>query len=313
MPVEKQSQKTVTHCTPEQARKILGDEDFELFSKLGNIKDKIKAITRKKPTKKLLAQWNRLNAAKNTVIGRLLERHHTLAYYFARLWIKQRPAFRERVAKKMEDSDLCSAAIQGLCTAIEHFDMLHGNRFASYAHFWMSNTMRTAIAQAYGIRVSTFSRIAELHQAKHALADQLKREPSEREVCHHLKIMPLILERLRRSEASTLTCRSLDDVAFNDSDNPTALSNLVADAKAPTTDNEYQKIALALAMNQANLNKREHMVIEILYGLKDGQRRTLRAAGALLQLSRERVRQIESKALQKLRRPAIQKSLLENL
>jgi RNA polymerase primary sigma factor len=197
--------------------------------------------------------------------------------------------------------DLINEGNMGLMTGVERFDPKRGAKLSTYAAWWIKQNIKRALAnQSRTIRlpVHVVDRLAHLRRAEVKLREVLDREPSDEELAHELN---LDARRVRRYRDASRPPVALD--APLDDEGSQRVSDLVADPNAAApfdrllleTDTELAREALA------TLNERERTILSLRFGLQDGRARTLEEIGYELELTRERIRQIQEEALQKLR------------
>jgi RNA polymerase primary sigma factor len=232
-------------------------------------------------------------------IRRLHDRYvhfkHRLASANIRLAAHVAKRFRHHA---LSYSDLLQEAVCGLMQAIDRFDVSHGTRLATYATWWIRQTLQIAVArQSHLVSLSPhhLQELGLLQQESEALAHGGKHLPSPQELASRTGSS---LEHLTHLQTATRAPVSLNAVLDDDSD--FKLTEAMPDNESQTLrQNSERQEALYFLMD--NLRPRERRVLDLRFGLTGNGTHSLRQIGHLLRISKERVRQIQNRALEKLR------------
>ena len=281
-------------------------EDIDLASMEGiNIDDPVRMYLREIGRIPLLSYDEELELAKKVLAGdeaakqKLAESNLRLVVSIAKKY----------VGRGMLFLDLIQEGNMGLIKAVEKFDYTKGFKFSTYATWWIRQAITRAIAdQARTIRIPVHmvETINKLIRTSRHLLQQLGREPTPEEIAAEMEIP---VEKVTEIQKIAQDPVSLETPIGEEDDSHLGDFIQDDDSPAPQDAAAYTLLREQLEEVMKTLTPREAKVLKLRFGLEDGKSRTLEEVGKEFNVTRERIRQIEAKALRKLRHPSRSKKL----
>ena len=281
-------------------------EDIDLASMDGiNIDDPVRMYLREIGRIPLLSYDEELELAKKVLEGDE-EAKQKLAESNLRLVVS---IAKKYVGRGMLFLDLIQEGNMGLIKAVEKFDYTKGYKFSTYATWWIRQAITRAIAdQARTIRIPVHmvETINKLIRTSRHLLQQLGREPTPEEIAEEMEIP---VEKVTEIQKIAQDPVSLETPIGEEDDSH--LGDFIQDDESPAPQDAaaYTLLREQLEEVMKTLTPREAKVLKLRFGLEDGKTRTLEEVGKEFNVTRERIRQIEAKALRKLRHPSRSKKL----
>lgn len=282
-----------------QIQRITEKEEKELGQKLLDGKAamaKKEKLLKKgyQPNDPEIVELDRLIFIRKRALNQLIDANYRLVTSIAKRYEKSR----------MQLQDLIQEGNIGLCRGAEKFDISMGYKFSTYATWWIRQSITRAIAdQAKTIRLPVHMNetINKINKVQNFLTNQLGRTPTDEEIVANSKMPTLTIEKLHDIRRYSKDPISLETPVGEEEDSN--LQDFISDQNTKSPEEFTNDVLLKDALDQAlsQLTDREEKVLRMRYGLYDGVPKTLEQVGLKFNVTRERIRQIESKAIKKLK------------
>ena len=285
---------------------VIKDEELKLLISNAKVDDPVKMYLKDIGQSQLLTSEQEVELAKRILEGdayakkELSERNLKLVVSIAKKYVNR---------SSMQFLDLIQEGNLGLLKAVEKFDYTKGFRFSTYATWWIRQSITRAIAdQARTIRIPVHmvETIHRLSRVSKQLMQELGRDATNAEIAERMGITENRVVEIQKIAQDPVSLES--PVGEEDE---SKISDFVEDEsiKSPTESTAQDILKTQLLQVIETLTPREQKVIRLRYGLDDNHARTLEEVGKEFNVTRERIRQIEAKALRKLRNPNRSKKL----
>ena len=283
--------------------------DTEEMSEVMSVNDPVRMYLKEIGKIPLLSPEEELEVAKKMADGDE-KAHNTMVESNLRLVVS---IAKRYVGRGLQLLDLIQEGNLGLIKAVDKFDHTKGYKFSTYATWWIRQSISRAIAdhaRTIRIPVHMVETINRVSRVSHELTQDLGREPTATEIADKLSISAEKVEEIMRMSQEPI---SLETPVGEEDDSHLGDFIQDEDASEPADAAAYAMLCEQLSGVLKTLTPREEKVLRLRYGLEDGRMHTLEEVGDEFEVTRERIRQIEAKALRKLRHPSRSKILKDFL
>mgnify|MGYP003290829114 CR=1 FL=1 len=283
--------------------------DTEEMSEVMSVNDPVRMYLKEIGKIPLLSAEEELEVAKRLEEGDEAA-HNTMVEANLRLVVS---IAKRYVGRGLQFLDLIQEGNLGLIKAVDKFDYSKGYKFSTYATWWIRQAISRAIAdhaRTIRIPVHMVETINRVSRASHELTQDLGRDPTATEIADKLSLSTEKVEEIMRVAQEPI---SLETPIGEEDDSHLGDFIQDEDASEPADAAAYAMLREQLSGVLKTLTPREEKVLRLRYGLEDGKMHTLEEVGDEFEVTRERIRQIEAKALRKLRHPSRSKILKDFL
>lgn len=275
------------------------DTEMEAYGIDAAVASSVKVYLKQAARYSILTKEEEVELAKEAVHGDL-EARNSLIKHNLRFVIS---IAKQYMGKGLPLLDLIQEGNLGLMAAVEKFDVEKGFRFTTYAAYWIKQSISKAIkeqSRSIRIPIHIIELISAVRKAEKELEQVLGREPKEAEIA---KFMNIEVKKVKLAHEWVRDTTSLDVTVGEDEDS--TLANFVEDEAAAASFGEVEENDRSAIIKNvlSTLSDRERFIIEHRFGIGLTRAETLKEVGAQLNLSQERIRQLETTALRKLRNP----------
>lgn len=275
------------------------EQDLEEIKRSDVADDSVKIYLQQIGKVPLLSTEEEIELAKSIEIGneeaknRLVKANLRLVVSIAKKYIGRGLSFL----------DLIQEGNLGLIRAAEKFDYKRGYKFSTYATWWIQQAITRGIAdksRTIRLPVHMIETIGKLKKVTRDLTNDLNRKPTKEEIAEKMGISVSKLRLVMKATQSTISL----ETPLNKKEEASRIGDFLIDNKSESPDSKVVQDSLTTELDKilSSLRPRERDVLRLRFGLDDGNKRTLEEIGQLFGVSRERIRQIETRAINKLRR-----------